>query len=129
MKSSLYNNWLVYKTNPNTKFGKYLIKICNTPHYDKLFADPFIKTILLKLKFSYDPSKAGIDTMSSDKKHWVFLQYQGDRKDLTAYRNEYHMKIEHKHIWKYTEGSDIRVCEAPIPTIPSCGKVEKTKRR
>lgn len=31
---------------------------------------------------------------------------------------------EHTHIWKYREGSNKRVCEAPIPTIESCGEVE-----
>lgn len=31
---------------------------------------------------------------------------------------------KHKHIWKYREGSNKRVCEAPIPTIESCGKEE-----
>jgi hypothetical protein len=30
---------------------------------------------------------------------------------------------KHKHIWKY-DGSNVRVCEAPIPTIESCGKEE-----
>ena len=30
---------------------------------------------------------------------------------------------EHKHIWKYV-GNGIRHCEAPFPTIESCGKVQ-----
>ena len=33
-------------------------------------------------------------------------------------------KKKHKHIWKYNEGRTVRVCEAPIPTIESCGKEE-----
>lgn len=32
-----------------------------------------------------------------------------------------HNKKEHKHIWKYTVGSNIKVCEAPFPFIESCG--------
>jgi len=32
-------------------------------------------------------------------------------------------KEKHEHIWKY-EGSFVRTCEAPIPTIDSCGKEE-----
>lgn len=30
---------------------------------------------------------------------------------------------KHKHIWKY-DGKYVRVCEAPFPTIESCGKEE-----
>lgn len=33
-------------------------------------------------------------------------------------------EIGHKHIWKYREGTNYRVCEAPFPTIESCGKIE-----
>jgi len=34
------------------------------------------------------------------------------------------LKIKkHKHIWKYY-GNNVRICEAPIPTIESCGKIE-----
>jgi hypothetical protein len=32
-------------------------------------------------------------------------------------------KTRHRHIWKY-DGDHVRVCEAPIPTIESCGKEE-----
>jgi len=31
---------------------------------------------------------------------------------------------KHRHIWKYSTGKTVRVCEAPIPTIESCGKEE-----
>ena len=33
---------------------------------------------------------------------------------------------KHAHIWKYNTGGVVRVCEAPIPTIESCGKEERT---
>ena len=33
-------------------------------------------------------------------------------------------KKKHKHCWKY-ESEYNRVCEAPFPTIESCGKREK----
>ena len=33
------------------------------------------------------------------------------------------VKKEHNHIWKYM-GPFERVCEAPFPTIPSCGRAE-----
>lgn len=35
---------------------------------------------------------------------------------------------KHKHIWKYWAQGTIRTCEAPIPTIPSCGKTEKVSK-
>jgi hypothetical protein len=35
--------------------------------------------------------------------------------------------MTHKHIWKYNTASNTRVCEAPFPTIESCGKVEEFK--
>lgn len=31
---------------------------------------------------------------------------------------------KHKHVWKYS-GGNVRVCEAPFPTIESCGKEER----
>lgn len=31
---------------------------------------------------------------------------------------------EHQHIWKYIGAGYERICEAPIPTIESCGKKE-----
>ena len=31
---------------------------------------------------------------------------------------------EHTHIWKYIGDTGVRVCEAPFPTIESCGRVE-----
>ena len=32
---------------------------------------------------------------------------------------------KHKHIWKYNKiDTGVRICEAPIPTIPSCGEVQ-----
>jgi len=34
------------------------------------------------------------------------------------------MKKKHEHIWKYIGAGYERVCEAPIPTIPSCGRKE-----
>jgi len=31
---------------------------------------------------------------------------------------------KHKHCWKYIFGGKVRICEAPFPTIESCGKKE-----
>lgn len=50
--------------------------------------------------------------------------YKNIMNDLTAGMNfAKALKKECTHIWKYM-GSYERVCEAPIPTIPSCGRAE-----
>ena len=30
----------------------------------------------------------------------------------------------HTHIWKYIGDTGVRVCEAPYPFVPSCGRIE-----
>jgi len=42
---------------------------------------------------------------------------------MTSLLTEKGEKKKHEHIWKY-RGEYDRVCEAPIPTIESCGKIE-----
>lgn len=44
-------------------------------------------------------------------------------KPMTKLTTKGEPKKKHKHIWKY-DGSYVRVCEAPIPTIESCGREE-----
>jgi len=34
------------------------------------------------------------------------------------------MEKKHEHIWKYMGAGYERVCEAPFPIIPSCGREE-----
>ena len=48
---------------------------------------------------------------------------------MNFYDNEYTKQREkekkHSHIWKYREGSNIRVCESPFEMlVPGCGKKE-----
>ncbi len=45
--------------------------------------------------------------------------------DIVRVEEELKMSKKHKHIWKYVPADGYRVCKAPIPTIESCGKIEK----